>query len=181
MQENSIIKILNKVSILSYVIAFSYLIYILVPRAYGIAIGISLISFTIFCFFYEEHLKIPNEIRNGGTTLLLYILMCVGSVILAFFIGKKFLFFCICCSFGGFIGIIKWFIEKKWKKKSLSLLLKEDFHILPPQIDIAIIVFNILDIVFGKGDLSVFAIVINSVLLLDVIIQLIIKHDSLKV
>lgn len=73
MQENSIIKILNKVSILSYVIAFSYLIYILVPRAYGIAIGISLISFTIFCFFYEEHLKIPNEIRNGGTTLLLNI------------------------------------------------------------------------------------------------------------
>ena len=98
----------------------------------------------------------------------------------AFSVGEKFSPFFLCCSFAGFVGIIKWVVEKRWKGKSIASILADDFHLLPPSVDIAIIIFNILDIILGHGEFSILAIVINSILLLDIVIQTITKNRASK-
>lgn len=178
MQKNSTSQILHDIIIFSFVMAIIFLISVFVRKAYGIAIGIVFIAITIFGLFKEKHCNTPQKLRDYGISLLLNILIFIGGIVSAFLVGDKFLLFFLCFSFAGFIGIIKWIVEKKWKGKSIASILKDDFHIMPPIVDIGIIILNILDIIFGKGDLSVFAIVINSVLLLDVLIQIIPKHET---
>ena len=176
MEKTSIPQILNAIIIFSAVLGAAFLISLFVLKVYGIAIGIVFIAITIFCFFTEKHFNIPQKFRDVGLTLLLNILLFIGAMVSAFVLGGKFVPIYICCSFMGFIGIIKWIVEKKWTGKSIAAILKDDFHLLPPIVDIAIIIFNILDIIFWKGDLSVSTIVINSVLLLDILIQIIPKY-----
>lgn len=178
MRENSISRILDAIILFSYVIAVAFLISFIVPKAYGIVIGIALIVITLFCFFTEKHFNIPKELRDRGITLLLNIVIGIGAMVSAFVVGGKFLPFFLCCSFAGFVGIVKWIVDKKWKGKSVASILKDDFHLLPPGVDIAIIIFNVLDIIFGNGELSVSTIVINGVLLLDVIVQGITRYAT---
>ena len=171
MPKNKVSQVLNAIILLSFVMALAFLIAIVVPKAWAIAIGIALVAITLFGLFTEEHFKIPQELREYGITLLLSIVICVGAGVSAFYVGGKFVPFFLCCSFAGLMGTVKWVVEKKWKGKSACQLFMDDFHLLPPVVDIAIIAFNVLDIVFGNGDLSVYTIVINGVLLLDAIIQ----------
>lgn len=180
MEKTSIPKILNAIIIFSAVLGAAFLVSLFVPKAYGIAIGIVFIAITIFGFFTENHFNIPQKFRDVGLTLLLNIVLFIGAMVSAFVMGGKFVPIYLCCSFIGFVGIIKWIVEKKWTGKSIAAIIKDDFHLLPPIVDIAIITLNILDIIFGKGDLSVSTMVINSVLLLDILIQIIPSHGIRK-
>ncbi len=180
MQENRFSQILNAIILFSFVIAAASLISLVVPKVYGIIIGIALIAITIFGLFTEKHFNIPQKIRDYGITLLLSIVICIGAFVSAFSVGEKFLPFFLCCSFAGFVGIIKWVVEKRWKGKSIASILADDFHLLPPSVDITIIILNILDIILGHGEFSILAIVINSILLLDIVIQTITKNRASK-
>ena len=175
MQKNKVSQALNAIILISFVIAITYLILLIVPKVYGILIGITLIAITMFGIFTENHFNIPQEFRELGITLLLSIVICSCSVVSAVLVGGKYLPVFLCCSFAGFVGILKWFIEKKWKGKSLYSIFVDDFHLLPPSIDVAIIVFNILDGILHR-EFSIWTIVINSILLLDILLQAIIKH-----
>ena len=139
MQENRFSQILNAIILFSFVIAAASLISLVVPKVYGIIIGIALIAITIFGLFTEKHFNIPQKIRDYGITLLLSIVICIGAFVSAFSVGENFLPFFLRCSFAGFVGIIKWVVEKRWKGKSIASILADDFHLLPPSVDITII------------------------------------------
>ena len=91
MQENRFSQILNAIILFSFVIAAASLISLVVPKVYGIIIGIALIAITIFGLFTEKHFNILQKIRDYGITLLLSIVICIGAFVSAFSVGEKFL------------------------------------------------------------------------------------------
>ncbi len=132
MRKNNISRILGSIIYFSFVTALAILISFVIPKSYGIVTGIVFIVITIFCFFTKRHFNIPQELKDPGMSLLLSIVVFIGTMVSAFMIGGRYTLFFLCCSLAGLSGIVKWFVEKRYEGKSIALILKDDFHLLPP-------------------------------------------------
>lgn len=140
--------ILRRLSAVLALFAFSWLLHLAIPGKIGYVVcGLFFLIGLVLILFIKQDYK-WDSLRP--IPLLFYFLCFILGTILLFQKSLAPLMpFFISASVSSFLGIVLWFYERKYKKKTINQVLSEEVT-LPPVIDFLLLVSAIVDLFKGR-------------------------------
>lgn len=152
-------------------LSLAFLIYPAVPRIYGICIVLLDVVLYVACIALERQFKLLSQISQYQFPLLTNIILFIGGGVYIIIGPRELITFFLCVSLSGLFGIIYWIADKRYMDKSVTAVIKDEFHLLSPEIEFGILAMNALLLVFDIEKMSIATIVVNLLILVDAIIQ----------
>lgn len=132
-------------------LAIAALIYPVWPRLVGVVFICLVMALGIFSCCSEKLFAIPSKFIQRHMTLFFNLFIVLIGTLLFFIEHNELRLFYAFTAISGLFGLIYWFIDKRYIKKSRGEFIREECHILPAFIEITIAVFFIIEIIFRKS------------------------------